>query len=557
MRAFSTVFGTGLSVLFLFSVAFAQPSVQEVIDRWNDMPLGQTNWGTFQTVSDPCEPDSPDVALELPAGSGQEYIYSAALWIGALIDEEGFQTPRVSVGTDGWFNPSINELYPGPNESIIERSRLDTTGCLGNSIYDGNAVADHEYEATFEDTLRDPFWVEQDPVDGAHRPLGLKVTRTTYAMLSETCEHIFWIKYHIQNIGSNFLKNIYVGHFVDTEVRHVSEQSYPPDDLCGFDPVSGAAYWCDNDGRMTGDSSGNDFVTPNVCGLYYLPRSVYDTLSEEPMDAPTSFNWWLSNGDVGLDYGPSWEAYCDRDSLDLGWTRLYGTPVGDEHKYDLMRNKEIDYPFVHHVNHWPPPNGPNEEHAWCLDGPIPNPAPAYVRMLYSSGPMGIFEYIDQSGNYIYRLNPGESFDCWMALVGGLNLHDPNNPQHDPWIEPAYFDFSDFRENVGRAISGECFDWAQKSDYPRPIVRELALEPVYPNPFNSTARVRFSLRTPTNVELLVYDVLGRQAQTLTSRLYDAGTHDVTWNAAGIASGIYFVQARMNEHVLATQKAVLLK
>jgi hypothetical protein len=548
------IFAPGLIALVFVSV-YAQPNWQSVVDRWNDMPLAQSNWGTFGMVVDPCQPDTAPMSLELPRGSGQEYLSYAALWIGALIDEEGFQTARVSVGADGWFNPEIVELDPAASDMIVERSRLDTTSCLGNDILDATAIADHEYQATFEDTLRDPFWVVDDPVDGPHRPLGLKITRTTYALLDPSCHHIYWIKYHIENIGSNFLKNIYLGHFVDVEVRGPGETEFG-DDLCGYDAASGAAYWCDNDGRAFGDTSGNDFVVPNVVGMYYLPRHEYDPDPFDPVDAFVSFNWWISNGDVDLDYGPSWEAYCSRDSLDMGWTLNYGTPVGDRHKYQLMLNREFDYPYVYHVNQWPPPSGPNEPHAWCTLEPIPAPTPTDVKMLYSTGPLGIFEYIDQGGNRIYRLNPGEHFDCWVAMVGGMNLHDPEHPQHDPWIEPGYFDFSDFRTHVESAHAG-CLDWAQSAEVPRPVADGFELSPIYPNPFNSQAQVRFSLRAPATVKIAVYNVLGRQAQVLCSQKYGSGVHEFIWDADNLASGIYFVRAMANDRVLGIQKAALMK
>ena len=53
------------------------------------------------------------------------------------------------------------------------------------------------------------------------------------------------------------------------------------------------------------------------------------------------------------------------------------------------------------------------------------------------------------------------------------------------------------------------------------------------------------------------VLGREAAVITNGLYASGTHSVEWNAEGLASGIYFVQASVNGRMFATQKAVLLK
>ncbi len=66
-----------------------------------------------------------------------------------------------------------------------------------------------------------------------------------------------------------------------------------------------------------------------------------------------------------------------------------------------------------------------------------------------------------------------------------------------------------------------------------------LYPPYPNPFNSTATVRFSVPQPSPVRLTLYNLLGQEVQVISNRTYNAGQHVVHLNGTSLASGIYFV------------------
>jgi hypothetical protein len=65
---------------------------------------------------------------------------------------------------------------------------------------------------------------------------------------------------------------------------------------------------------------------------------------------------------------------------------------------------------------------------------------------------------------------------------------------------------------------------------------------YPNPFNGPTKIRFGLKEPEMVRLEVVDILGRVVEILVDGLQYAGWHDVEWDAAREASGVYFVQLR---------------
>ena len=61
---------------------------------------------------------------------------------------------------------------------------------------------------------------------------------------------------------------------------------------------------------------------------------------------------------------------------------------------------------------------------------------------------------------------------------------------------------------------------------------------YPNPFNSTTTVRYVLPRPANVTLKLFDILGREVETLISADHDAGVHEITWGNQKLPSGVYF-------------------
>ncbi|RMF64848.1 MAG: T9SS C-terminal target domain-containing protein, partial [Bacteroidetes bacterium] len=79
---------------------------------------------------------------------------------------------------------------------------------------------------------------------------------------------------------------------------------------------------------------------------------------------------------------------------------------------------------------------------------------------------------------------------------------------------------------------------------------------YPNPFNPSTTISFDLPRPETVRLTVYDVAGRRVATLAEGTYPAGTHRVTWEAGGLASGVYLYRLEAGDFVQ-TRKMMLVK
>ena len=61
---------------------------------------------------------------------------------------------------------------------------------------------------------------------------------------------------------------------------------------------------------------------------------------------------------------------------------------------------------------------------------------------------------------------------------------------------------------------------------------------YPNPFNPGTIIKFEVGKASNIRLVVYDMVGKEVQTLVSGNYNPGTYSVNFNKPGLASGVYF-------------------
>ena len=61
---------------------------------------------------------------------------------------------------------------------------------------------------------------------------------------------------------------------------------------------------------------------------------------------------------------------------------------------------------------------------------------------------------------------------------------------------------------------------------------------YPNPFNPLTQIEFSIKEAGNVKLTIYDILGREVQILVNEEMAAGSYKTQFDAANLASGIYF-------------------
>jgi len=102
-------------------------------------------------------------------------------------------------------------------------------------------------------------------------------------------------------------------------------------------------------------------------------------------------------------------------------------------------------------------------------------------------------------------------------------------------------------NVGVEVSNEMED--------RPVRMELSQN--YPNPFNPSTTISYSLTEAQTVNLEVFNIQGQKVATLLSdERISAGSHQVTFDASSLSSGVYIYQLKTGTQTL-TKQMVLIK
>jgi hypothetical protein len=124
---------------------------------------------------------------------------------------------------------------------------------------------------------------------------------------------------------------------------------------------------------------------------------------------------------------------------------------------------------------------------------------------------GLIFFSDSEGQAVYSINAETGGDLHTVLTNideplGLDIHRGTS--------------TDIQPQPGEQVS------------------EFQLRNNYPNPFNPSTTIQYSLPTAVYVRLAVYDMLGREVAVLADGRQSAGQHEVCFNARGLAGGTYF-------------------
>jgi parallel beta-helix repeat protein len=89
-----------------------------------------------------------------------------------------------------------------------------------------------------------------------------------------------------------------------------------------------------------------------------------------------------------------------------------------------------------------------------------------------------------------------------------------------------------------------------------LVTQFDLAQNYPNPFNPETSIRYTIPKNDHVTLKVYNLLGREIETLVSKKQTAAEYEIQWNPVGLPSGVYVYRLQVGK-LVAIKKLILLK
>ncbi len=115
-------------------------------------------------------------------------------------------------------------------------------------------------------------------------------------------------------------------------------------------------------------------------------------------------------------------------------------------------------------------------------------------------------------------------------------------------------FEAWQGNIGYAIDTPPVGIDDNN--PTDLPGRFALSQNYPNPFNPVTTIQYELPQRSDVQITVYDLLGKEVIKLVYETQEAGFKSVQWDATNIPSGMYFYQIRAGEFI-DIKKCVLIK
>jgi hypothetical protein len=143
-----------------------------------------------------------------------------------------------------------------------------------------------------------------------------------------------------------------------------------------------------------------------------------------------------------------------------------------------------------------------------------------------------------------------------ALNKGANLSSPYNIDRMGTTRP-YGTRSDMGAFEMKIIAKEnSEDVVTGTETTPEIPQEFDLAQNFPNPFNPSTTIRFSIPENSVVSLKIYDITGAQVAELVNDVMNAGTHDVNFDASNLASGTYVYMITAKDFVQ-SKKMILVK
>ena len=134
--------------------------------------------------------------------------------------------------------------------------------------------------------------------------------------------------------------------------------------------------------------------------------------------------------------------------------------------------------------------------------------------------------------------------AWVLFISEITRELGCYNDADGWLQGAIIDGKAYGSLYPVSIEAE------------DLLEDFSLYQNFPNPFNPTTKINYSVPQSSNVLLKVFDVLGNEVATLVNEEKSAGTYEVEFDGSGLTSGIYFYQLKASNYV-ETKKMMLLK
>jgi photosystem II stability/assembly factor-like uncharacterized protein len=373
--------------------------------------------------------------------------------------------------------------------------------------------------------MTDADYNTHDPGEGfggGTQPLGAEVHMTAWAYDAPGLQDVQFISYEIINKSTNTWNATQIAIVCDPDLGDAN------DDYVGCDTVLklGFCYNGDNNDNIYG-------ANPPAVGMTLLISPLNRMVTPNRRLGMTSFNTFIGTG--------ASPPPCESD------------PNGEPPQaYQMLCGFKKDSTCNLDPTQVPPkktkfcyPGDPETNVGWTeAKGSIGNCGRDSTGVIYSPNSPSDKRYIMSSGANNFSIAPGESQKFVIAQMiarGSSNLNSVTVLKNLCTNVRAFYE-QNFPIGINQ-VSTE-------------IPREFKLMQNYPNPFNPTTNIKYKIAKSGLVTIKVYNILGKEIQTLVNEKQETGTYEVTFYGNNLASGIYFYKLQAGDFTQ-TRKMLMIK
>ena len=192
----------------------------------------------------------------------------------------------------------------------------------------------------------------------------------------------------------------------------------------------------------------------------------------------------------------------------------------------------------------------------------------FVDMIIAEGPKENFSWPGLNSDYppahfdhILITNELFTYDRQIQTI----IYDYFNNGINPWDLNSYFNYISDHRPVLLSLCDSKYDECNVcggdgttclSINNNLIPEEYNIHNIYPNPFNPVTHITYGLPENSNVQIIVYDLTGKQIKTLVDEFQTPGYYSVEWDASFSPNGVYFIKMVCGR-ISQAQKIILLK
>ncbi len=374
----------------------------------------------------------------------------------------------------------------------------------------GDFIVESQFVESFCDTLAIPTnWLDSDQIMTIAENNGGSDFREEYP----NSEIFAYLGYPIFN-DTEALSNTSKINMVNSNVKWKNQNSIKPIELCeSMKAVAVPAIWYI-------DYHDNDYYDD-----FYI---VIDAVTGEVLSKPTTAaiaeemalsvaQEWANDVELWAIYAPEW-AGLDSLGNSTEWYCFYYSPSVDSFHIVVVQGI---LPLMEGSFDENPPDTTTLEDNWI------------------DSDDAIF-YAEENGGNDYRKSNQNVFVS--ASLG--RWWDGNNPLLTVWRFYYYSMTAEMLEIIVDAVNGGLVAGID-NQVTQFLPDQFELLPNYPNPFNPSTAIQFTIPKLTEVKLFIYNTLGQKVATLVNEYLPAGYHKISWYPDGLAAGVYIISLQAGD------------